>query len=113
LSFFNGSKNSYLSPRVIDSFPRILYKIIKLTSFFSSEGPKALANKTGINFIVFSYSWKFVCNTMRYMIFQHDEESKINLFRSHIVKINIRLLKSLRTHEVLIFKLCRKFKIYI
>ena len=46
------------------------YKI--KTSFVNSEWPKARFNIAGINFItLFRFSWKIVCNTLLYFIFQY------------------------------------------
>ena len=45
-------KYSYLSHRIIDSFPRISKCKIK-TSFVIPSGPKSWANKSDINFMIF------------------------------------------------------------
>ena len=53
----------YLSHRIINCFPRILnFENLELNSFVSREGPKARANKAGINVIIFIL--KFVENCL-------------------------------------------------
>ena len=63
---------------IIFSFLQILnLKNFKIkTSFVSSDWSKALANKTYFNFriILFYYSWRTVCNTLLYIIFQYGLE---------------------------------------
>ena len=59
---------SYLSHRIIHSFPRIL----RLNNFVSPKGPKARLNKTGINFIIlFKFSSEIHGITMLCMIFHY------------------------------------------
>ena len=84
---------------MLDSFPRIL-KFCKV-SFASPECPKAQANKTGVNFMIFIlYSWKIVFNSMLYMIFKYDyKQVLIQQFGSYFVRkiFNLKKLFCLMT----------------
>ena len=53
LLFLQG-KNSYLSHRIVESFPRNKDEKLKhKASFVYPEGPNAQANRAGINFVIF------------------------------------------------------------
>ena len=78
--------NSYLTHRIIDSFPWMLkLKIDKIKLvLFSPKWPKIWANKISINFFFFIFIFvENFCNSMLYMIFQYGcEPFLIRRFRS-------------------------------
>ena len=84
-------RNSYLSHRIIDSFPQILkWKIIRLKLAYRFRRQE-LTKMISILLFLFWYSWKIVCNTMLYMIFlvwlrTGSNPAGINRFRSHTGK---------------------------
>ena len=57
--------DSYLSQRIIDSFPMILKLKIRMKPLIT-ERPKARA------YDFYQYLWKIVCNTMLYKFFQYN-----------------------------------------
>ena len=71
----NTKKDIYLLPCIIcrQISADVKMKNYKIkTSFVNSEWPKARFNIAGINFItLFRFSWKIVCNTLLYFIFQY------------------------------------------